>query len=96
MHIDEALSHFTDFHSGTVNIVVHIIGFLGLFYSIYIFNWVLFAVSILVLESGHVYNHVAGIKPYDFRPKTIFWRVVIFIAVVVAAYLVSEYLLIGK
>ena len=88
--IKKAINHFLDFHKGLVNIILHIIGFAGLFYSIYILNWILFAVFLLVVEIGHVYNHITGIKRYDFRLNVIFWRVVIFIAVVAAFYFTSK------
>lgn len=96
MLVAKAIHHFIGFHKGVVNIMVHVIGFLGLFYGIYSLNWVLFAASMLVLESGHVYNHFAGVKPYDFRPKVIAWRVIIFIAVVLLAYVISRYILITQ
>ncbi|MDO8594333.1 MAG: hypothetical protein Q7R93_02350 [bacterium] len=89
----KALNFFDDFHQGTVNRIAHVIGFAGLFYSVYKLNWKLFALFLIIVEGGHVYNHFAGIKPYDFRPKITFWRVFIFLAVVAAFYLFSEYLL---
>lgn len=89
--IKEALEHFINFHQGSVNIFLHVVGFIGLFYSIYELNWILFGIFLVTLEIGHVYNHIAGIKPYDFRPKVIFWRVAIFMAVVIAFFLISRY-----
>jgi len=91
--IKKALYFFNEFHQGAVNRIAHIIGFAGLFYSIYELDWKLFAVFLIILEGGHVYNHFAGLKPYDFRPKVTFWRVFIFLAVVGVFYSVSEYLL---
>lgn len=82
----KAITHFFEFHQGVVNVVGHIIGFLGIFYSIYTLDWILFAVFLVVLEFGHVYNHVAGIKKYDFRPHVAFWRVVLFVFAVVFFY----------
>ncbi len=93
MMINSTLRHFLEFHKGTVNIAAHAIGFLGLFYGIYKFDWVLFAVFLAILEIGHVYNHFTGIKPYDFRPKVLFWRVAIFAVVVALFYFVSRYFL---
>lgn len=90
--IKNILKHFTAFHKGPVNIVLHTVGFAGLFYSIYELNWMLLAIFLIILEIGHVYNHVTGTEPYDFRPKVIFWRVTIFIAVVVIFFLASRYL----
>lgn len=91
--IAKAVNFFGDFHKGAVNRLAHIIGFAGLFYSVYKVDWKLFAVFLVILEGGHVYNHFVGIKPYDFRLKVTFWRVSIFLAVVGAFYLFSEYLL---
>ncbi len=91
--IKKALDFFDDFHQGAVNRIAHVIGFVGLFYSVYKLDWKLFALSLVIVEGGHVYNHFAGIKPYDFRPKVTFWRMCIFLAVVAGFYLFSEYLL---
>ena len=88
--IKNAINHFVDFHKGLVNIILHIIGFAGIFYSIYKLSWILFAVFLIVVEIGHVYNHIAGIKKYDFRLTIIFWRILIFIAVVAAFYFTSK------
>lgn len=89
--IKNAISHFVHFHRGAVNIVLHVIGFTGLFYSIYKRDWILFALFLFMVEVGHVYNHVAGIKPYDFRLPVIFWRVSIFIAVVLVFYFLANF-----
>ena len=67
MSVKKAIHHFIHFHKGTVNIVLHILGFAGIFYSIIESDWLLFALSFIVVEAGHVYNHIAGIKKYDFR-----------------------------
>ncbi len=92
MLIKKAINHFLDFHKGTVNIVLHVIGFAGLFYSIYKLSWILFAFFLIVLELGHIYNHIAGIKKYDLRLKVNFWRVIIFIFVVVAFYFFGRFI----
>lgn len=88
--IKNAINHFLNFHKGAVNIILHIIGFAGLFYSIYKVNWILFGIFLIILEFGHVYNHIVGIEKYDFRPKIIFWRVTIFIVVVILFFLISH------
>ena len=93
MVIRNAIKHFLDFHKGTVNIILHIIGFAGIFYSIYKLDWLLFAISFIVVEIGHVYNHFTGIKKYDFRPRVIFWRLIIFLTVLAAFYFVSKQLI---
>lgn len=67
-----AVNHFVDFHKGAVNIILHLIGFAGLFYSIYRLNWILFTASFIVVEAGHVYNHITGLKKYDFRLSVTF------------------------
>jgi hypothetical protein len=91
--IKNAINRFITFHKGLVNIFSHIVGFVGLFYSIYKLDWILFGVSIVILETGHVYNHVTGIEPYDFRPKVLFWRVTVFIAVIMVFLFISRYLI---
>src|SRR3989344_2825633 len=89
--VKNAVDYFTAFHKGSVNIFLHILGFIGLFYSIYKLNWILFGIF-LVVEIGHVYNHIVGIDKYDFRPKVLFWRITIFLMVVGAFFLASRYL----
>jgi hypothetical protein len=86
MFLKNAITHFLEFHKGAVNITLHLIGFAGLFYSVYKLDWMLFALFFIILEAGHVFNHFNGIKRYDFRLKTICWRLLIFLAVVVAFY----------
>ena len=93
MLVKKALEHFADFHQGRVNIAAHIIGFVGLFYSVFQLSALWFAVSLVILEGGHWYNHVAGIKPYDFRPRVTFWRITVFIAVISIFYLFNKYFL---
>ncbi|TSC77642.1 MAG: hypothetical protein G01um101424_265 [Parcubacteria group bacterium Gr01-1014_24] len=88
--IKQAINHFLHFHKGKVNIVLHILGFLGVFYSIYKLNWVMLAIFIVIVEIGHIYNHFIGIEKYDFRPRIIFWRVIIFILVLVAFFFISQ------
>ena len=88
--IKKAINHFIEFHRGGVNITLHIIGFAGLFYSIYKLDWLLFAVFLIVVEIGHIYNHIAGIKKYDFRLTVTIWRILIFVAVVALFYFASK------
>ena len=90
MLIKKAINHFLDFHSGYVNIILHIVGFAGFFYSVYKLDWILFSVFLIVVEIGHIYNHIAGIKKYDFRLKVNFWRILVFIAVVAIFYFTSK------
>lgn len=84
------IRHFLNFHKGIVNIVLHIIGFTGIFYSIYKLDWRIFAISLVALEFGHIYNHLVGIEKYDMRPKVFFWRLVIFSGLVAILYLVRN------
>ncbi len=90
MLIKKAVNHFIDFHKGTINIILHVIGFIGIFYSIYILNWILFAFSFIVVEIGHIYNHLKGLKKYDFRLHVIFWRLLVFLVIVTVFYFVSS------
>ena len=49
---------FTDFHKGTVNIILHIISFTVMFYGLIIKDTVLLILGIGVInELGHVYNY---------------------------------------
>ena len=86
----KTLNHFIDFHRGGVNIVLHIIGFAGIFYSIYKLNWLLFTVFLVLVEAGHIYNHIVGVKKYDLRPIVLLWRLIIFLMVVAAFYFLSQ------
>ena len=90
MLFDKGLKHFLDFHKGYVNIVLHIIGFAGLFYSIYKVNWILFLFFVIILESGHIYNHISGIKRYDMRLHVIFTRAIVFLILVLVLYFISK------
>ena len=90
--IKNAINYFFSFHKGLVNIILHTVGFVGIFYSVYKLSWVLFGVFILVLECGHFYNHFTGIQPYDFTPKVIFSRISGFLVIVFIFFLISNYL----
>ena len=85
-YLTQAKNFFLNFHKGKVIIVLHVIGFVLVFVSVYMLDYILFALSLIVLESGHVYNHIRKIKPYDFRPRTLFWRIVSFAALVLVFY----------
>lgn len=89
--IKNAVAYFSEFHKGAVNQIVHVVGFAGVFYSIYGRNVLLFSVSVVALESGHIYNHVAGIKKYDFRPRIIFSRLVVFGALCIAFFWLAQF-----
>ena len=88
MNIKDAIKHFTDFHTGTLNIILHILGFAGIFYSIYRSDWILFAAFLIILESGHIYNHLTGIKKYESSLKVNVWRTIVFFGLVAAFYFI--------
>lgn len=90
MLIKNAVDHFLDFHRGYVNISLHIIGFAGIFYSIYKLDWILFTIFLIVVEVGHIFNHIVAIKKYDFRFKVIIWRILIFNTVIAVFYFASK------
>ena len=71
---------------------MHIVGFALLIYSLFILSWQLFALSIVIIEGGHVYNHIRGIEPYDFRPKVCFWRTFAFIVFTLAVFFCARML----
>ncbi|MEI2696165.1 MAG: hypothetical protein V9E90_13935 [Saprospiraceae bacterium] len=49
---------FTDFHKGTVNIILHIISFAVMFYGLAIKDTLLLILGIAVIdELGHLYNY---------------------------------------
>ena len=90
MLIQKAINHFVEFHKGWINILLHILGFAGIFYSVYRLSWLMFAVSFVVLESGHWYNHFIGKQKYESNLKVNAWRLVIFILAVIAMYWISR------
>lgn len=89
--VRKALQFFFHFHRGTVNITLHVLGFALLIYAVFMMDWILFSVSLILIESGHIYNHIAKIEPYDFRPHVCFWRVTIFCGFVFLVYYISRY-----
>jgi hypothetical protein len=90
MLIQKAINHFVEFHKGWINILLHILGFVGIFYSVYRLSWLMFAVSFVVLESGHWYNHFVGKQKYESNLKVNAWRLVIFVTTVIAMYWISR------
>ena len=91
-YITDGINHFIHFHKGVVNILLHIVGFAGIFYSIFKLDWKMFAVFLVIVEVGHFYNHITGIEDYDMGPKVLFWRVAIFLLLITTLYLVRNYL----
>ncbi len=54
---------FTDFHKGTVNIILHIISFAVMFYGLAIKDMLLVILGIAVIdELGHIYNYLIVYK----------------------------------
>ncbi len=54
---------FTDFHKGTVNIILHIISFAVMFYGLAIKDILLVILGIAVIdELGHIYNYLIVYK----------------------------------
>ena len=49
---------FTDFHKGTVNIILHIISFAVMFYGLAVKDTLLVIIGVAVIdELGHIYNY---------------------------------------
>jgi hypothetical protein len=62
--------YLSEFHRGSVNIVIHFIG-AGLFgYGVGIEHWVIIMTAPLVMELGHGYNYVMG-KHRDLATRTL-------------------------
>lgn len=56
--IENSKFFFTDFHKGTVNIVLHIISFSVMFYGLAVKNTLLVILGLAVInELGHIYNY---------------------------------------
>ena len=89
--ISSALNFFLKFHQGTVNRALHIVGFSGIIYAVAKLDWKIFLVSLVVVELGHIYNNFKNVEKYDFRFKTIFWRIFFFGIFCLLIYLASKY-----
>lgn len=56
--IETSKFFFTDFHKGTVNIILHIISFSVIFYGLAVKNTLLVILGVAVIdEFGHIYNY---------------------------------------
>lgn len=55
---------FLKFHKGVLNILIHVIGILLAIYGVWISSWPLIVVAPIVMEFGHLYNHLRKIEPY--------------------------------
>jgi hypothetical protein len=64
MKTDISLKGFLQFHKGILNICIHAIGIALAVYGVWQNNWFLIVVAPLIMETGHIYNHVRRIKPY--------------------------------
>ena len=61
--IEDSKFFFTDFHKGTVNIILHIISFTVMFYGLAIKDTFLVILGLAVIdELGHVYNYLIRFK----------------------------------
>lgn len=56
--IEASKFFFTDFHKGTINIVLHIISFTVMFYGLVVTDALLVFLGVAVIdEIGHIYNY---------------------------------------
>jgi len=56
--IQDTKFFFTDFHKGTVNIVLHVISFAVMFYGLAVTDTLLVILGLAVIdELGHLYNY---------------------------------------
>lgn len=93
MHsVQSALIFFRRFHRGRVNTALHLIGFAGVFASLWMLDWRGFAAALLILESGHIYNHLRGIEIYDLRLKILMLRLAFFLLFVGLVVLLTRFL----
>ncbi len=73
---------FTDFHKGTVNIILHVVSFTVMFYGLVIKDTLLVILGVAVIdELGHLYNyfiHFQRDPKYGFRmvPYQIFYALI--------------------
>jgi len=57
--IEDSKFFFTDFHKGTVNIILHIISFAVMFYGLVVKDTLLVILGLAVIdELGHIYNYL--------------------------------------
>ena len=66
-HIEISLRGFLNFHTGIINILIHAIGIALAIYGVWRMNWVLIIIAPIIMEIGHAYNHMRGIKTYPFK-----------------------------
>jgi len=56
--IEDSKFFFTDFHKGTVNIILHVISFAVMFYGLAVRDTFLVILGLAVIdEFGHLYNY---------------------------------------
>jgi len=61
--IEDSKFFFTDFHKGTVNIILHLISFTVMFYGLAVKNTLLVFIGLCVIdEFGHIYNYFIRFK----------------------------------
>lgn len=78
---------FDEFHSGTVNVVFHCLGFALLGYGVGIRSVYVITVATFVMEFGHFYNVLAGRhRKYSFLAvpvQWIFWLLIVWVGYLV-------------
>jgi|SRR3989344_5217420 len=80
--IEDSKFFFTDFHRGTINIILHIISFTVMFYGLAVKNTFLVIIGLVVIdEFGHLYNYFVRFKrdlKYGIRmvPYQIFYALI--------------------
>jgi hypothetical protein len=89
--VADNINFFLRLHKGRLNIFLHLLGFAGVIFSLWRLDWGGFAASFLVLEFGHLYNHVRDIEVYDFRPRVLALRLFFFLLFTFAVYGISRF-----
>lgn len=78
---------FTEWHSGVVNQLLHLIGLTVLIWGFYSFKVYLILASVFIMESGHLYNYFKG-KNRDIVIKIIPLQIVVWLILAGFIYLV--------
>ena len=71
--IETSKFFFTDFHRGTINIILHVISFAVLFYGLAVKDTLLVILGLAVIdELGHIYNYyVLHKRDWRYGPRMI-------------------------
>jgi hypothetical protein len=84
--------HFTffeEYHRGTVNILLHDIGFALWGIGVGSHNWIIIIVSPFIFESGHLYNYITG-KKTKYDKKMIPIQLITWILFVALAFILTK------